>query len=164
MARVPYLEAELPANIFKTFAHRPNLAAAYGKLGGRLLSRGVLDPKLRELVINAVAVHLEAPYEWSHHAKMALDAGATTDELEAVRAGKDDALTPLDGLAVSYAKKVDDRNVTDADVQALRDAGLDDASIVELTLLAGFYGMTARFLLAMDVETDEGNPKDFDLP
>lgn len=164
MARVPFLEAGLPANIFKVFAHRPNLAEAYQKLGGRLLARGVLDPKLRELVIDAVAVHLDAPYEWSHHAQMALDAGATREELEAVRDGRDDALDPLSRTAVAYARKVDDRSVTSSDVDALRDAGLDDASIVELTLLAGFYGMTARFLLAMDVEIDEGNPKDFGIP
>lgn len=164
MPRVPYTEAEIPINIFRVFGHVPKLAEAYSKLGGRLLARGSLDPKLRELVINAIAVHLDAPYEWSHHAKMALDTGATTSELEALRDGKDDALAPLERAAVAYARKVDDRTVADGDVEELRGLGLDDERIVELTLLAGFYGMTARFLLAMDVEIDEGNPASFALP
>jgi alkylhydroperoxidase family enzyme len=40
---------------------------------------------------------------------------------------------------------------------------LSDEQIVELTVLAGFYGMTARYLLALGVEIDQGNP-DFSVP
>lgn len=57
------------------------------------------------------------------------------------------AQLPVDG---------DANSVAEADVQSIHAMGLDDAGIVELTLLAAYYGMTARYLLALDVDLDEG--------
>jgi AhpD family alkylhydroperoxidase len=164
--RVPYTDPgeQLPLNIFRTINHAPKLAKGYAGLGGRILARTDLDPKLRELVINAISVHLDCPYEWSHHGKWALDVGATPEELEALKAREYSRLGPRERACVEYALKVDANDVSDADVEALRAAGLDERTIVELTLTASFYGMTARFLNAMDVELDEGNPKDFAIP
>lgn len=166
MARLPYTDPgrNLAVNIFRVMAHAPEAAKGFSSCGSRLLGETKLDPKLRELVINAVSVKLGCPYEWSHHAKWALDVGATADELEALRAGDLTRLGPLESLVVGYALKVEANEVSETDIDALRDAGLDEQRIVELTLVAGFYGMTARFLNAMDVEYDEGNPKDFEIP
>lgn len=166
MARLPYTDPgeQLPLNIFRLIAHAPKLAKGYAGLGGRILARTDLDAKLRELVINAISVHLDCPYEWSHHGKWALDVGASREELQALKARDYAQLGPRERACVEYALKVDSNDVGDADVEALRDAGLGDKEIVELTLTAGFYGMTARFLNAVDVELDEGNPKDFALP
>lgn len=165
MPRVPYKEeALLPINIFRSLAHAPAVAKGFSSMGSRLLSETVLDARIRELVINSISLRLHAPYEWSHHAKMALDAGATIAELEALKTGSLGGFEPVERACLAYANKVDDANVTDADVEELRRAGLDDARIVELTVLAGFYGMTARFLLAIGVEVDEGNPDGFAVP
>jgi alkylhydroperoxidase family enzyme len=165
MPRVPYKEdAALPINIFRTLAHSEPVQKGFSSLGGRLLNQTSLDVRVRELVINAISVKLRAPYEWSHHAKWLLDNGGTPEELEALKAGRFDGFSPLERACLSYAYKVEDTAVTDADVAELRKNGLDDAQIVELTVLAGFYGATARFLLAMDVDVDEGNPDAFGLP
>ena len=167
MARVPYVdvpEGALPFNIFRAFANAPEVAKGYSSLGGRLLFSGTLEPKIRELVINAISVKLDCAYEWSHHVGMGRDAGITDDELRSLRdGGWDQKLAPLERLCVAYAYKVDDRTVTDADTTELRGAGLSDEQVVELSVLAGFYGMTARVLLALDVGIDEGNPG-FDVP
>lgn len=165
MARVGYTEAEgqPPFNIFRTLANAPQVLKGFGDLGGRLLFRGTLDQRVRELVINAVSCKLDAVYEWSHHVGMARAAGVTDDELRAVREGKLEALDGVERACVEFAHKVDDRTVSDADVDGLRAHGLSDGQIVELAVLAAFYGMTARFLLALDVEIDEGNP-DFSQP
>lgn len=166
MPRVPYREegAPVPFNIFRTLAHAPAVTKGFSSMGSRLLNETALDVKIRELVINSISLKLDAPYEWSHHAKMALDAGATMDELEALKTGDLGRFGPVERACLAYAHKVDDAAVTDADVDELRKAGLDDTRIVELTVLAGFYGMTARFLLAMDVEVDAGNPEGFASP
>lgn len=164
VARVPYLESELPVNIFRTLAHAPKLADGFSRLGGRLLARTTLDPKMRELVINAISHRLDAPYEWSHHVKPAMDAGATSDELQALKDADLGKLGPLEGAAVAYALKVEANDVAQGDVDSLREVGLSDQQIVELTLLAGFYGMTARFLRAMDVDYDDGAPQGYAIP
>jgi 4-carboxymuconolactone decarboxylase len=166
MARLPLTDPGnlLAVNIFRVMCHAPAAAKGFSSCGTRILGETKLDPKLRELVINAVSVSLDCPYEWSHHAKWALDVGATTEELEALKNSNHDALGPREQTCVAYALKVDAGEVTEADVEGLREAGLDDQEIVELTLTAGFYGMTARFLKAMDVEYDDGVPKEFALP
>jgi 4-carboxymuconolactone decarboxylase len=165
MPRVPYKEdAALPINIFRALANSGPMTKGFSSLGSRILNETELDTRIRELVINAISVKLRAPYEWSHHAKWLLDNGGSAEELEALKAGNFDAFSPLERACLTYAYKVEDTSVTDEDVAGLREAGLDDRQIVELTILAGFYGMTARFLLAMGVEVDEGNPDNFGLP
>lgn len=166
MARLPdgELGELLPLNIFRVMAHAPKLADGYNRLGGRILFRTELDPKARELVINAISLKLNCPYEWSHHGKWALDVGATLDELQAVKDGNYAKLGSLERACIEYALKFDDNAITDADIERLRSSGLDDKQIVELSFVAGMYGVTARFLNAMAVEIDEGNKGDFALP
>ncbi|HYZ92150.1 MAG TPA: carboxymuconolactone decarboxylase family protein [Actinomycetota bacterium] len=166
MARLPFTDPgeNLGVNIFRVMAHAPEAARGFSSCGSRLLGETKLDHKLRELVINAISVELNSPYEWSHHAKWALDVGATVDELEALKSGDLDKLDSKERTVVDYALKVEANEVNDADIEALRAAGFDDREIVEITLVAGFYGMTARFINAMDVEYDEGNPQDFAIP
>ena len=166
MARVPFTDPgkNLGVNIFRVMNHAEQAAKGFSSCGSRLLGQTKLDPKLRELVINAVSVKLDSPYEWSHHAKWALDVGATADELEAIKSGDHGKLGDREREVVTYALKVEDNDVGEADIEVLRNVGLDDQEIVELTIVAGFYGMTARFLNAMDVEYDEGNPRDFAIP
>jgi 4-carboxymuconolactone decarboxylase len=164
--RLPYTDnGDLPAfNIFKQLNHAPKVAGAYSRMGGMLLARADLDPKLRELVINAISLELDCDYEWSHHGKWALDVGNTPDDLEALKQRDLSRLGEAERTVVEYALKVEANVVTDADIESLREIGLDEKQIVELTLTAGFYGMTARFLNAMGVEIDEGNPANFDIP
>jgi len=166
VARLPYTESELglPHNIFRLLAHAPEVAKGFSSLGGRLLARTKFDPKVRELVINAIAVRADAPYEWSHHVRAALEAGATKEELQAIKDGDLDSVGERERACIAYALKVEDNTAGEDDVTALRRVGLDDQEIVELTLLAGFYGMTARFLRAMDVDYDEGVPESYAIP
>lgn len=166
VARVPDIDPgkNLGVNIFRAMNNAPAAAKGFSSCGSRLLGETKLNTKLRELVINAISVKLDCPYEWSHHGKWALDVGATSEELEALKSSDYTRLGPKERAVVEYAMKVEDNNVVDADVEGLRKAGFDDQEIVEVTLVAGFYGMTARFLNAMDVDYDDGNPQDFAIP
>ncbi len=166
MARLPFTDPapNLDVNIFRVLNHAPEAAKGFSSCGSRLLAQTKVDPKLRELVINAISLKLDCPYEWSHHGKWALDVGATPAELEALKSGDLGGLGTKERAAVGYALKVETNEVSEADIAGMREAGFDDQEIVELTLVAGFYGMTARFLNAMDVEYDEGAPQDFAVP
>ncbi len=166
MPRLPDTDhGELPAfNIFRQLNHAPKVAGAYARMGGMLLARADLDPKLRELVINAISLELDCDYEWSHHGKWALDVGNTPDDLQALKDRDYSKLGEKERAVVTYALKVEANDLTDADVDALKQLGFTDKEVVELTLTAGFYGMTARFLNAVDVQIDEGNPANFDIP
>jgi alkylhydroperoxidase family enzyme len=142
----------------------PAVAKGFSSCGSRILGQTDLDDKLRELVIDAISVKLDCPYEWSHHAKWALDVGATPDELTALKSNDLASLGERERLVVEFAHKVEDNAVTDADVEGLLAAGFTPQHVVEITVTAGFYGMTARFLNAMDVEYDPDVPEDFEIP
>lgn len=166
MARLPFTDPgrNLAVNIFRVMNNAPVVATGFASLGSRLLGETKVDPKLRELVIDTISVKLNCPYEWSHHAKWALDVGASPAELEALKSGDLSALGPLERACVEYAAKVDDSTVTEDDISNLKELGLTDENIVELTMTAGYYGMTARFLNAMDVEYDANVPTEFAIP
>jgi 4-carboxymuconolactone decarboxylase len=166
VARLPFTDPgpNLAVNIFKVMNNAPAAAKGFSSCGSRILGQTDLDDKLRELVIDAISVKLDCPYEWSHHAKWALDVGATADELAALKSNDLAALGEKERLVVAFAQKVDDSTVTDSDVEGLLAAGFTPQHVVEITLTAGFYGMTARFLNAMDVEYDADVPEDFEIP
>ena len=72
LARLP-----TPANIFNMMAHAETCVKPVMKLGGTLLGKLELDPKLRELCL-LHAVKLEGgEYEWVQHVPIARDLGCT---------------------------------------------------------------------------------------
>ena len=161
MARVPDAappedsqEAFGQLNIFKALSNSPQVLKGFGDLGGRLLFRGQLPPRTRELVILRVGAMLGSDYEWGQHVVMGRAAGLSDDEIRAIRDGSIGGLSPSEVAAVRYAEAVEERRVDDA----LWDAAASHfgpAEMVELTVLAAFYGLVSRTLLALGVELDD---------
>ncbi|MET9021781.1 carboxymuconolactone decarboxylase family protein [Actinopolymorpha sp. NPDC004070] len=143
--------------VIQVLARNPELTKASSALGGYLLSQGKLHPRIRELAILRVALQCEAPYEWANHVPAALGAGATADEINALSdpaatwAPEDDAvLRATDELCA-------DAYVSDATWSALS-AARDDAEILEVLFLAGYYRMMAGFLNSAGVPVKPGQP------
>ena len=81
-----------PANIFNMMAHAQTCLKPVMKLGGTLLGKLELDPKLRELCLLR-AVRLEGgDYEWVQHVPIARDLGATAAQIAALENDDDEAL------------------------------------------------------------------------
>ena len=91
MARLPYLNPEdVPAeyralfleqlsvpgrqaiHIMKILANAPALLPKFSAMGGALLAGQGLDPKLRELALEAVGIASGCEYEYVHHWNIAL--------------------------------------------------------------------------------------------
>ncbi len=117
-----------------------------------------VSPRLKEIAICTVARETGADYEFDHHWP------------EYVRAGGDDALRPRsqdpdsattdtaftleERLAIRYALTMT-RNVRVPDsLFALMRAQFDTAELVELTAAIAAYNMVARFLVALEVDSD----------
>ncbi|MFE6734321.1 carboxymuconolactone decarboxylase family protein [Microbacterium sp. NPDC057650] len=71
--------------------------------------------------------------------------------------GDDSAFSDAEQAVIRYAARLstDPASMTDADTQALRDAGFDDRQIVDITLAAAARNYFSRALLALAVPTDE---------
>jgi alkylhydroperoxidase family enzyme len=145
-----------PANIFNMLAHAETCVKPVMKLGGTLLGKLKLEPKLRELCL-LHAVKLEGgEYEWAQHIPIALDLGCTQAQIDALAEGDDAAscFTDQEKAALQFTRGVVlDAAGSQPQLAAIR-AHLSEREIVELIVMAGFYAMLARLTEALGVEID----------
>ncbi|MEW2501300.1 carboxymuconolactone decarboxylase family protein [Amycolatopsis sp. NPDC047767] len=141
--------------VIRVLARNPSLMMASSALGEHLLSQGKLHPRVRELAILRVALRCEAPYEWANHVPAALGAGATAEEINALSdpaavwsPGDDAVLRAADELCA-------DAFVSDETWAALAST-FDEATILEVLFLVGYYRMMAGFLNSAGVEVKPG--------
>jgi uncharacterized peroxidase-related enzyme len=118
-------------NMFRAVAHSP---AALKSLWGSFAAfgQGVLDAKLTEKIAVAVAQRNACEYCLAAHVALGRKAGASADEMTAAQMGEaSDART---AAALRFALKLVDARgqVSEADVQAVRAAGFNDAELVEI--------------------------------
>ena len=145
-----------PANIFKMMAHAETCLKPVMKLGGTMLGKLQLDPKLRELCL-LHAVRLEGgDYEWEQHVPIALHLGCTETQIAALKSG-DDAAACFDTrekAALRFTREV----VVDvaASPAALAEVRkhLSERETVELILMSGFYITLARLTETLGIEND----------
>jgi len=125
--------------------------------GGLLLS-----PKLRELAICAVAVLNGADYELDQHAPAWLRAGATEEQLAALRASAaafshlavfDVVEKAVLQLALEMTRNV---RVSEATFERIRHAfNNHERLLVELVGVIATYNMVSRFLVALEIDPEK---------
>jgi alkylhydroperoxidase family enzyme len=170
MAHIPYPDLEkispearemlgrlpAPANIFNMMAHAETCLKPVMKLGGTLLGKMQLDPRLRELCLLQAVKVANGEYEWMQHVPIALDLGATEAQIAALERGDDRAacFSPLEQAALVFTRElVANGKASEPALHALR-AHMPEREIVELILMAGFYTMLARLTETLGVEND----------
>ena len=119
-------------NLFRLVANSPSALAGYLGMSGALAG-GSLPAQTRERIALAVAQINHCHYCLSAHSYLGKNLAKLSDaEIAANRHGG--SLDPKADAAVRFAAKVvrERGHVSDADVQAVRMAGYDDAQIVEI--------------------------------
>ena len=170
MARIPYPDLDkasaevremlgrlpAPANIFNMMAHAETCVKPMMKLGGTLLGKLELDPKLRELCLLHAVKLVGGEYEWVQHVRSPAISAVATRKLRRLakattaRLASTPAKNPRCGLrAKSWSTSAPrtQRLPTCASTCAERE-------IVELILMAGFYTTLARLTETLGVETE----------
>lgn len=140
-------------NMFKAVANSPaalkSMWSAFGALG-----QGRIPARLGEQIAVAVADRNDCQYCLSAHTALGRKAGASAEEMAHAQAGRSD--DPRTEAALSFALKVVENRgqVSDADVQSLREAGFDDDGIVEILAHAALNLFTNYVNVAFDVPLD----------
>lgn len=145
---------ELP-NIFRTMANNPVVWRAYLRLGNGLWSACGLDVPTRELVILRTAILQHSAYEWHQHVRIGRQAGLSDARIVGLhhwRAG--DLYSASERAILAYVDALAASDHPPTDVHASLAAHFPPATIVGVNLLVGYYVMTAKFLGAMEVETE----------
>jgi alkylhydroperoxidase family enzyme len=142
-------------NLFKVLGHCPYIGLNFQRLGNSILRGEELSPKLKELAILRVGSLARCEYEFTKHSVIALRASVSqkqVDEIGNWESSKEFNKEERDVLAYTdeVALKV---SATDRTFSQLR-SFLSEHSIVELTVVIGFYGMVCRVLVALQVELE----------
>jgi 4-carboxymuconolactone decarboxylase len=154
----PLLVGPAPAaiNLFTTVLRHPKLFQRWQALGGMLLLRGLLPARDREILILRTAANTTSDYEWGQHARIAADIGMSAEEIDRCARG-----TPTDEVEAALMAAADQlhaRNtVDDAAWQDLAER-YDEAQLIEIVALVGYYHQVAYLLNALGVAREEGIP------
>ncbi len=142
-------------NLFKVMANSPEVGRAFLRLGNRILRKGRLDPKLRELAILRVGDLAKANYEFTQHVPIARRVGVTADKIAALPAWQaSDLFNDRERAVLQYTDEVAEQiRVSDETFGEIK-AFLSDQEIVELTTTIGYYGMVSRILEALQIELE----------
>lgn len=149
-------EGGVPANIFRTLANNPALWRSYLRLGNGLWTQCGLDIAMRELVILRTAILHHSLYEWHQHVRIGRQAGLSDERIVALHHWRTSELfSEPERALLGYVDAVAASDHPSDDAHNELAKHFDSSTIVGVNLLAGFYGMTAKFLGAMEVETEE---------
>ena len=144
-------------NLYRVLGHSPPLFRAWLDFAWPLRLNARTPRKLRELLILRGAQVSQANYEWAHHVGMALAAGVTQAQIDALAAAPDSALfSPQEKAVIRLAEEVTRGPGASAGCVESLKQHFSDAEIVELTLTASFYVCVSRFLQSMDVDLEPG--------
>lgn len=165
---VPESMAEL--SVFRIALHQPAVAAAlYGMLDALLLN-GILDARLRELIIMRIGWATGSEYEWTQHWRVALLLGVAEHDLLAVRDWQHaDQFGEIEHAVLAATDEtLQHGSISDATWARCREAlGNDPAIMVELVAAIGNWRMFSILLRALDVPLEngvEGWPPDRAVP
>lgn len=140
-------------NLFATLARRPAFMRAAAALLREALAPGEVSVRLKELVALRVSLFNGCAYCFASHAKLAVAAGATVADLQALR---DPALGPLPepekaALRFADAMTASGGRVPDDLYKKLR-RHWSEAAVVEIAAVAGAFAMFNRLAIALEVD------------
>ncbi|WP_434655855.1 peroxidase-related enzyme [Pseudomonas sp. R3-56] len=140
-------------NMFKGVANSPaalqSMWAAFGALG-----QGTLGARLGEQIAVAVANRNRCEYCLAAHTALGQKAGVSATDMAAAQRGE--SSDPKTAAALAFALIVVEQRaqVTDADVQRLRDNGFGDEQIVEIIAHVALNLFTNYINVALDIPVD----------
>jgi AhpD family alkylhydroperoxidase len=141
-----------PLNLHRTLAHGPALLDAMLGLAETLRHQAGTPRRLRELIIVRVAQLEGSAYELAQHLPMARAAGVTDDELVALPEWRASPFFDMrERAALAWAESI----AGGGDHAEAPQDHFTPAEIVELTVLAAFYLMTARIVAALAIRVEE---------
>jgi alkylhydroperoxidase family enzyme len=139
-------------NFERAFDERPGVYAAWRGLVGAI--RENMEPRRYELVTFAAAQRLRSTYCSIMHGNVLRD--ELGEDVIAIVNDREGTLDAVDLAVMDLAERVvvDATSVTAADLQRLRDLGLDDGEIMDVVLTAAARCFFSKTLDALCVQAD----------
>jgi uncharacterized peroxidase-related enzyme len=143
-------------NYAKLFSHRPQVLRAWAELIATI--RSPVDTRTFELVTFAAAYALGSSSCSLAHGKKLSERFLTPHEVAAIACEQEESttLSAAEVAMIRYARKVvrDSSQVTQADIDAMRESGLDDAQILDVACIAAGRAFFANLVEALGAPPD----------
>ncbi len=142
--------------------HNPPLADRVAELGSQLRFRGGLSGADRELAILTAGREVEAGYEWVAHEPLGLQEGTRAEAIEVLRHQQPtDSLEPRERLIIDTVRTIfREHRLSDA-AYARAEAEFGRSGLVEIVVLAGYYGLVGFVLNTFEADLPEGSKPPF---
>ena len=142
-------------NLHRAVANSPNMLRNFMRLGNSLLLHGLLPPVLRELAVLRIAQMTGADYEWAHHVPLALQAGVSREQIDELEGWATSAqFDERERSVLRYVESVAREVAVPDEVFEKARAHLSEGEMVELTLVAGYWGLVARLLVPLEIDLE----------
>jgi alkylhydroperoxidase family enzyme len=147
----------------RVMLHSPTYAAAWNSFLKVVINDLSPSLKMRELIMCVVGVLNEAAYEVFSHAPKFLAAGGTQNQLDALR---DITVAQVDTLLFNKEERAIIKlsaemtlrvRVSPETFEEVRAAVKDNMQLVDLVGLIATYNMVSRFVVALDLNADDGS-------
>lgn len=142
-------------NIFKTIANSDAVVRGFAELYGAL-GDGTLAAAEREIIALEVSRRQSCIYAWTAHAAFAKRLGVPDTTIDAIETGREIADPRHELIRNAASALIDSRgSLADADLEAFRAAGLDDAALLEVAAVVGAFMFVTIAANLAQVEVDE---------
>ena len=129
-----------PLRLFRTLAVHDLLFGRMRPLGAGILGHGLLEPRIRELMILRTCARCGAEYEWGVHATFFAEAvGLTPAEVEATTATDPGFSNPRDRAVIQTADELHDGAALSDATYAELERHFTPPQILELVITSGWY-------------------------
>jgi 4-carboxymuconolactone decarboxylase len=127
---------------FLPLLRSPQLLDRVAKMGEYLRFESVLDARVRELTICAVARHTSNQFEWVMHAPLAVKAGVSQAAVDALGCGaRPKELRRDEESALDFAREMLTTHGVSDTTYAEALAQFGEQGVVELSALVGYFAM-----------------------
>lgn len=143
-------------HLYQMLLHSPQVAEGWLNYLTAIRQKSTLDGALRELVIVRVAIINGADYEAEQHVPIALELGATQEQIDALGTWQSsDLFSPMQKRVLALTDEMT-RNVhVDKTLVDTLKEDFNHQEIVELVATVAAYNMVSRFLEALGISGDD---------
>jgi len=147
---------------FNAYMYNPAIGEAAQRLGEVLRFEGALPAPLRELAILMVAAKWKAHYEWWAHEKIGRKHGLDEGVIQSLKAGEPpDFDDPAQALVFAFSRELLETGHVSGRLYAKAVDLLEEAGVVELVFLLGYYATIAMILNVFEISVPDGEQTPF---
>ena len=147
-------------NIFLTLAQHEKLAKRWLVFANHILNKSTLPAIDREMLILRIGWLCQSGYEWTQHELIAIEAGLSSEKIEAIKAGENHSIwTKREKLLLSAV----DQLYSDAFISTSTWIGLkayfNTQQMMDLVFTVGQYNLVGMALNSFGVQLDQDLPE-----